>query len=414
MNNNFMRTITALLCLLSLLMGERLSAQAMDGSKDFTIRGEIVGLAVGDTLRFERVELPEFKPVPQFEVVVSEPGRFEYSGKQSHLEYYLMTYAPCEGKVEHSSLYGLRMLVDGGTVTVTGEREWIYFSRVSGEAFGDQPMLREAAELDNAIQKERSGYLRQAMAAYEAGDTLKGQEYGKKFNEYLPKEEDGKRLIELKKGFLQRYPSSPWSLVERLQGVSYTPLDTLTAYYDRLDATTRESYYGKKLLAKIDELKRLLPGQPAPDFQVTLPDGSTRASDSFRGKYLLIYHWGYCPGSMQREKDAVELYNRFKGHLEILGVTDNLASFKKNAEITPDDAELFGMKLKEIYQSMAAHPWIDVEEPTADNHKINELYVFAGFPYFIFISPDGKIISRGFHETFLQAKKVLEEEFGKE
>lgn len=391
-----------------------LSAQVSDDSKNFVIRGEIAGLEVGDTLRFERIDLPDYKTISHFDVVVSEPDRFEYFGRQSHIEYYLMTYVPRNGKVERSSVRGLQILIDGGTVTVEGEREWVYFSRVSGEAFGDYPALREVTEIDNSIQKARSGYLRKMMYFSEAGDTLKMQEYMKKFNEFRPNAKDMQRMQELQKGFLQNHPSSSWSLLYHLRRVSYTPLDTLESYYARLDEVARASFYGKKLYEKIAEQKRLQPGQLAPDFQVTLPDGTVRTSASFRGKYLLIYHWGYCPGSLQREKDAVALYNRFKDHLEILGITDNLASIKKSAEDTSADAEIYGLKLKEVFQSMSVHPWIDAEASTADNSKISQLYAFAGFPYFIFISPDGKILSRGFHETFFQARKTLEEKLGKE
>lgn len=408
------RMITVLLCLMALFAGEMISAQVSDGSKKFTIRGEIAGLEVGDTLRFERIDLPEYKTISHLDVLVSEPGRFEYFGEQTHIEFFLMVYKPCKGKLPSFSVGGLQMLVDGGTVTVTGDREWIYFSRIDGEAFGDQPILREVTELENSFQKERSGYLRQRTAAYEAGDTLKMREYVKKFNESYPKAEEMKRLQGLQNAFLQSNPSSPWCLVHRLRRASYTPLDTLENYYARLDETARTSFYGKKLQAKIDEQKRLQPGQPAPDFQVTLPDGTVRNSASFRGKYLLIYHWGYCPGSMQREKDVVALYNRFKDYLEILGITNNLDSFKKSAEETSADTKIYGLKLKEIFQSMSAHPWIDAEHTKADNFKISQLYAFAGYPYFIFISPDGKIISRGFHETFFQAKKMLKEKFGKE
>ena len=406
-----MKKNAAITLFLWLIAGGVLPAQNPADGQDFTIWGEIAGLSVGDTLRFERVELPAFNLMAGFDVVVSTPDRFEYTRQQPHAEYYMMTFLPRTGRVPRTSRRGLTMIVDGGTVKVTGTTDWIYFSRVDGEAFGEQPLLREARELENAIEKERSRYIQLAQDAYAAGDSIKGSEYDKQFSEFH-REDESKRIRELESEFLHRNPSSPWSLVDRLGRASYTPIDTLEAYYATLDDPARESYFGMLLRQQIDNLIRLLPGQPAPDFQVTLPDGTVRNSEQLRGKYLLIYHWGFCLGSLQREKDATELYNRFKDHFEVLGITDDLEAFGKTARTTPPDAELYGINLKTTYESMAVHPWIDVETDVGENAKVSDLYAFAGFPFFILVSPDGKIVSRGFHETFFETKKILETQYG--
>ena len=59
---------------------------------------------------------------------------------------------------------------------------------------------------------------------------------------------------------------------------------------------------------------------------------------------------------------------------------------------------------------MLAHPWPEVES-TGDNHKITLDFAFAGLPYFVFISPDGKIISRDFRKAFDKAQEVMKSEF---
>ena len=400
-----MKKIAVLTYCLCLLAGA-LSAQ----EPEFTIRGRIAGLEAGDTLRFERIGLPRWDLEPAFEVVAATPGRFEYTGRQPQAEYYMMTFLPRTGQLPQSSKRGLTMIVDGGTVTLTGSRDEIYFSRIEGEAFGEQPLLREAEELENSMQTERSQYLQQGRAALAAGDSAKGQEYIQQFNEFR-REEESRRVEELRREFLSRYPSSPWSLVYRLERSSYTPIDSLEAHYGRLDAPARAGYWGTILRRTIDGLTRLAPGEPAPDFKVTLTDGTTMDSEAFRGKYLLIYHWGFCPGSIQLEMDITELYDRFKDRIEVLGITKSLEAIRDAARTTLPDATMYGMTLKPIYESMAVHPWIDVEDGTGENHRISELYAFAGFPYFILVSPDGKIVSRGFHETFFEAKKILETQY---
>jgi hypothetical protein len=399
-------TFTLSLC----LSAGALSAQDRGGEKAFTIRGEIAGLEAGDTLRFARIEFPNLTLAPDFEVVVAAPDRFEYTGRQPHVQQYIMSYRPRTGQAPESDRTGQTMIVDGGTVTITGNREDIYYSRIDGEAFGEQPLLRQAEALGRAIGRERSRYLRLGRAALAAGDSVGGREYIRQFSEFR-REDESRRIAGLQREFLYRNPSSPWSLVERLGRAKNTPIDTLEAYYATLDAPARAGHLGTTLRKTIDDLVRLLPGQPAPDFAVTLPDGTVMNSSAFRGKYLLIYHWGFCPGSIQREMDITELYNRFRDHFELLGITESLEAIRQAALTTPPDATLYGMTLKPIYESMAVHPWIEAEDGTGENHRISELYAFAGFPYFVLVSPDGKFVSRGFHDTFFETKQILETQY---
>ncbi len=265
-----------------------LSAQNRGDGREFIIRGEIAGLAVGDTLRFEVIELPQWNLVPGFDVVVRTPDGFEYTGHQPHPQYYIMTYLPRAGKATAASKRGLTMIVDGGTVSVSGNTDEIYFSRVDGEAFGEQPLLREATDIENSIERERSRYLRLANEAFAATDSIKGGEYIKMFSEFR-RDEDVQHIGELKGKFLNRNPSSEWSIVYRLERSSDMPLDTLEAHYASIDTTARAGHFGSLLRKTIDEMRRLLPGQPAPGFRATLPDGTVIDAEDFRGKYLLIY-----------------------------------------------------------------------------------------------------------------------------
>ncbi len=356
--------------------GITLSQERREGER-FTIQGEITGLAVGDTLRFEVIELPMWNLAPGFDVVVATTDSFEYTGHQPHSQYYLMTYLPHTGKVAPSSKRGLTMIVGGGTVTVNGSTDEIYFSRVDGEAFGRQPLLREATDIENAIDRERSRYLGLANEAFAAADSIKGREYIKMFSEFRRDGDEQRRVDELRGEFLRRNPASEWSIVYRLERSSNTPLDTLETHYARLDATAHAGYFGSLLGKTIDERRRLQPGQPAPGFRATLPDGTAMDIEDFRGKYLLIYHWGFCPGSIQLEKEATDLYNRFSDKLVVLGITQSLEAIRSAAQKASPDDEFFGVKLKPAFESMAAHPWMDVESGTGENGRIGELYAFG-------------------------------------
>ena len=71
-----------------------LVAASCSRMQSFELSGRIDGLKVGDTLRFERVLLPEWNYEPAFDVVVGEAGAFAYRGEQAHDGYYSMTYRP--------------------------------------------------------------------------------------------------------------------------------------------------------------------------------------------------------------------------------------------------------------------------------------------------------------------------------
>ena len=72
---------TWLICLLSL---------SVNGNS-FTIKGEVDGLMVGDTLSFERIGLPGFKLDFAFDVVVEQPNTFTYRGSHGEIGFYMMT-----------------------------------------------------------------------------------------------------------------------------------------------------------------------------------------------------------------------------------------------------------------------------------------------------------------------------------
>ncbi len=72
---------------------------------------------------------------------------------------------------------------------------------------------------------------------------------------------------------------------------------------------------------------------------------------------------------------------------------------------------LMNIELKPVLKNMLAHPWMDAEK-RKDNEKIEIDYGLAGLPFFVFISPEGKIIIRDFHKAFYTAKEKLEAEFG--
>ena len=153
------------------------------------------------------------------------------------------------------------------------------------------------------------------------------------------------------------------------------------------------------------------PGNDAPDFRLIALDGKEVSLKDCAGSYVLIYHWGMCPGSLTIDKEVIELYHTYKDHLIVIGITNNINDIKGTYENTRPGEMLMNIELKPVLKNMLAHPWIDAEKSNG-NEKVEKDYAFGGLPFFVFISPDGKIIIRDFHKAFYTAKEKLEAEFG--
>lgn len=392
---------TLLICLLS----------GSVNATSFTIYGQVDGLMVGDTLSFERIGLPGFKLDFAFDAVVEQPSTFTYRGSHDEIGFYMMTYKPRSGVVVSSDKRGLLLLIKGGTTHLIGSTNSIYYCQLKGGLYENE-MLQHVLDLENTLGKKRSELLRLMDEARGQGDGEKAKEYGDKFNSFhSDNREEIKRLSSLKEEFYASFPSSEHTLIDALQDVDSAPFEVSLSKYENMDSEAQNSFFGKVLKQEIDKIAVLVPGNKAPDFHLTSLDGKEITLADCAGSYALIYHWGLCPGSFTIEKQVVDLYNTYKDHLIVIGITDKIQDIQGFYEsIGPGDK--FGdLELKPTLASMLEHPWFDAEK-TGDNSRIDTDYAFAGLPYFIFISPDGKIIARDFHAAFNKAKKTMEMEFG--
>jgi len=179
-------------------------------------------------------------------------------------------------------------------------------------------------------------------------------------------------------------------------------------------------------------IKGLMPGDDAPDFHLTAIDGREISLSDCFGSYVLIYHWGLCAGSLIIDSEVIELYNKYKDNLTVIGITDSIEMIKEHydeiirtmnqilekyadRQIVPKiNIKIAGTDIdtKLTLENMLAHPWFDTEK-TGNNKKIETDFAFEGWPYFVFISPEGKIIARDFQEAFYVAKNTMDSEFGK-
>ena len=340
-----------------------------DAGQPFTLSGRIDGLEPGDTLRFERILLPEWDREFAFDVVVETPGTFRYDGIQPHDQYYMMTYHPMSGNDPVCDRSGKDIIVTAGdTVVMEGTVGEIYYCRLSGGIY-DDPLLSESLRLDDSLGVIRGGYVKQITEAYERKDTVAGREYEARFNLFYQDNPGEERLREAKRIYSEANPQGTlYILVTRMSDVMYDPVEKskerLASYSEEL----RSGYYGRLMADKIDGMERLAEGRPAPDFTVVSTDGRRLAKADYAGQYLLIYHWGLCPGSIFLDGQVKELYGKYRGEgLEVLGVTESIAVIRKVYEGLPADQKtpMAGTEdIRPVLAGMLEHGWTEVEVET--------------------------------------------------
>lgn len=371
---------------------------------EFTIKGQIAGLQNGDTLRFESIVLPLWDSKLAFEVVLDRDNLFSYSGTHDHTQLYSMQCFPVGKELPKSDRLGVSLLISQGETLVEGTRENIYHSNVLSAMYDDK--VKEIKWLEDSLGDARSAILVEMTAKFEQKDTLAGRALNEKFNRFS---QNNKADFARLRGMKDRYfgtASNEYVAAEWCQR-SFEPLDTLRKHYDRFDAQTKASYYGELFGSIIERLTALEPGQPAPEVTFVNTKGASVALRDFRGKYLLIYHFGLCPGSMQVDGRVSKLYAENGEKLEVVGLTKSTEQIAKLARETKEGATVMGMDFKKILTGMTSHPWKH-EVTDAESYKLlNDIFNIQGLPFFIFLSPEGKIIARGFSEAFDKACAVL-------
>lgn len=102
-------------------------------------------------------------------------------------------------------------------------------------------------------------------------------------------------------------------------------LEKLKQIFISLDTDVQQGPLAKEIREELASRERVMPGIPAPDFDLETPDGTRLALSDLRGKYVILDFWaswcGPCRASFPEMK---KIYARFKDRgLEILGISDD-------------------------------------------------------------------------------------------
>jgi thiol-disulfide isomerase/thioredoxin len=160
------------------------------------------------------------------------------------------------------------------------------------------------------------------------------------------------------------------------------------AFY--VDSILKKNYpnslYVKHFDDKVQVMRKLPVDSSAPE--ISLPDtsGKSASLSSLKGKYVLIDFWAsWCKPCKESIPYLCKIYDKYKDkNFTIFSVSldDNKSSWK-------DAIEYFKLD------------WTQVSELKKGKTKAESLYYFDGIPYMVLVSPDGKIVDKGFSDTEL-------------
>lgn len=376
------------------------------GQQKFTITGHIEGLNVGDTLRFAKLDLPNYIQSDGFEVVVRKNNFFSYKGEQPDMQFYSMNYFPKVGKPKTSSKSGLAMLINKGKYRLTVNADFIYFLNVSGGDY-DNSLFRKMNTLDDSLQLERSKILQLRSDSTASLDVIKS--LTDQFNNfYSVNEMHFSRLKNYTKEYRLNTKNS-YLIACNLASESLSePLQKIIDQFNNLTEEVKNSRHGNLVSERIDLLKSLQKGSIAPEFRLQNANGAITLSD-FKGKHLLIYYFGMCPGSLQVNQYVTKFYNKHKDKINVIGVIDDFETIRTVRANADTSATLSGVNLYQTLTQMLNQDFSCYDLSTqTQKRQINDTYIFGGLPFFVLIDPEGKMISRGFWDTFFEANELFD------
>lgn len=384
-----MKKIILLLVTLMLLAG------CATQHRESVLTGQLEGLQVGDTIFLTTIILPGWNTERVDTFWVNTPDVFTIKKELDHTTFFMVTYAPKDAPRIDSPIIGEPLLVQPDvSIELEGTIHTIGALDKKGGFYNDSLVAR-LDSFTNAFYRAIIQTYDKRMKAYEANQTDSMDLFTQQLNDMEPSNEQR----ELENYIANEVNDSEYAAylyLIRLYDVTCTQLEER---FNRFTPEVKASYMGQQLSNMLRILKNIEPGNTPSEFTVRDMEGVQHSLSDYRGKYLLIYNWGMCPGTIWVHPQLLELYGTYhdKG-FEVLSLTDyDFFATHESLKEVPEVQPLFN------------HPWPVVLTDAEENNFIKKDYYLSGVPLMMLISPDGVTMARGFGDIFTVVKDMLTE-----
>jgi len=254
--------------------------------------------------------------------------------------------------------------------------------KVKGSAVHDEYLayLKKLKSFNDKIDQLYQEYEEAAMSSDE--EEMKQAE-----NKFLQAQE------ELKQYNIKQIKESPKSIVSAFMAwkdlIYILTFEELEAVVKSFDKSIDKSFYVIQLNNRVNILRNVAIGKPAPEIKQNTPEGKELSSLSFKGKYLLIDFWAsWCQPCRKENPNIVKAFQKFnKKGFEILGVSLDEKKEDWTAAIKSD-------KLT----------WSHVSELKGWENSAAKLYGVMGIPHSVLVNKEGIIVAKDLREMELMKK----------
>jgi len=292
-------------------------------------------------------------------------GKFTFNGDTKLPEVYYIQLGDGDNDI--------RFFNEQAIIHITADAEHPDSATITGSKTNDQ--YEQYLALIKPIEDEMEGYYNEYKIARTNGNLdLANQKMSLVDSlDYVETESIKKYVSENTNSVI-----APYLISTRL--IYYLDLDELEPMTNSLDPMLKESKYSKVLWDRIEVLRKLQPGMPAPDFTQNDTLGNPVNLSDYKGKYLLIDFWAsWCGPCRRANPTVVAMYKKYhRMGFNILGVSMDKDKDKWMGAIKQDGLA-----------------WAQVSTLEGWNNPVGKLYGVNSIPHSILIGSDGIIVKRG-------------------
>ncbi|MFH1160242.1 MAG: TlpA disulfide reductase family protein [bacterium] len=361
--------------LLILFIALILGSTSCGPKNQFSISGTIAGVDSGKIF-LQKQDAGEWIKLDSATIA---GGKFEFKGQiNSPEEYYLI--------MEDSKIY-VPLFVENARIAVEIFPDSLDATKISGSSTQDKYQM--FLEQVKPINEELEGIYKEYRLASEADDTIAMARLDSLYEAAEAKTKTA--MI----AFAKEHNTSviaPYLIIRNAYQFELPELEEVTLI---IDTNLNSSPYYQKLKERVDILKAVQIGQPAPDFAQNDTAGNPLTLSSLKRKVLLVDFWaswcGPCRAENPNVVSAWQAYNK-KG-FDVLGVSLDKDREKWIEAIKADNLT-----------------WNQVSDLAYWNNQAAKLYGINSIPSNVLLDQNGIIIARNLRGEDLMKK--LEEVLG--